>query len=178
MIDPPAASPTRRAWRLRGTLATDRSAIEAHLNECWHATYDSLVGADAVAHMVRDMRCAQDLNAFLCGEGARLTVAVNEAANIVGTIAIGISLSAGLSFITSMYVAPSTQRQGVGRALIGVALDQALAGRPVALSVLALRPDVVGFYRTFGFEPRGHSSYQVGAVACETIEMVRPAGYR
>jgi GNAT superfamily N-acetyltransferase len=158
---------------IRPTTETDRKAIEAHLVATWRATYAALIGVAAVDDMLRGMHASKDLIAFLCCPGAQLLAAVSAQGGIIGTIAMG--ASENVSYITAMYVRPAHQRQGLGTSLLQAVLDSAAPDKPVALSVLALRPEVLDFYRRFGFEARGRSSYRVGHTVCETIELVRRA---
>lgn len=170
MIRHSAAS--RSTWAIRHAQTGERPAIEAHLTETWLATYAGVVGRAPVEQMLADMRHAADLATFLCSADAELLVAAGGAGDIRGTVAVG--MSSHTAYITAMYVRPADQRRGLGRALIEAALEATPPDRPVALSVLALRPEVIAFYERFGFAPRGTGTYQVGTKICGTIEMVRP----
>jgi GNAT superfamily N-acetyltransferase len=158
---------------IRHAQAGERVAIEAHLTDTWLATYADLLGREHVEQMLAEMRAAGDLTAFLCSAGADLLVIAAADGRIRGTVAAG--MSRHTAFITAMYVRPSEQGRGLGRALIEAALEATPPDRPVALAVLAQRPQIITFYQKFGFEPRGTGTYQVGALVCGTIELVRPA---
>lgn len=169
----PSSAQRPSRWTIRHAQANERLAIEAHLTETWIATYAGLVGRAPVEDLLSDMRRADDLVAFLCCQDAELLVGVNVAGAICGTVAVG--MSSHKSFLTVMYVRPADQGRGLGRALIEAALEATPPDRPVVLSVLDIRPEVIAFYARFGFAPRGKSTYQLGSVVCDTIEMVRPA---
>jgi GNAT superfamily N-acetyltransferase len=160
------------AWTIRHAQLNERQAIEAHLTETWLATYAALVGREPVEQMLTDMRDADDLVTFLCSADAELLIAATASGDIRGTVAVG--MSSHTAFITAMYVRPSDQGCGLGRALLETALESTPPDRPVALAVLALRPQIIAFYQRFGFEPRGTGTYQVGTTTCDTIELVRP----
>jgi GNAT superfamily N-acetyltransferase len=158
---------------IRPTASSDRPAIEHHLRETWRATYADIVGVMAVEQMLTDMQASKDVVTFLCCPDATLLAAFSSPSIIAGTIAIGVSPN--LSYITAMYVRPKFQNLGLGTRLIETVLADADPRLPIALSVLSLRPQVLEFYKPFGFEPRGRSTYMVGGTPCKTIEMVRRA---
>jgi ribosomal protein S18 acetylase RimI-like enzyme len=158
---------------IRAVTPADRSAIETHLVETWRTTYSAVIGSTAVEQMLADMHQADDLIDFLCCPDARMLLAIDTSARVVGTIAMGATVN--MSYVTAMYVRPAYQSLGIGTTLLGQALGAASPHLPTALSVLALRSNVTAFYQRFGFEARGRSTYKVGQLACATIEMVRRA---
>jgi ribosomal protein S18 acetylase RimI-like enzyme len=62
------------------------------------------------------------------------------------------------AWLVAVYVAPEARRRGVGRAVVGAALEQARAWdfvEQVHLGVAVVNESALRLYRSFGFEPYG-----------------------
>lgn len=58
--------------------------------------------------------------------------------------------------IQAIYVLPDVQGMGVGKKLIGVALEWLGQNKPVSLSVVKYNTQAISFYKKLGFEEDGN----------------------
>lgn len=140
---------------IRTAGSGDLEAIQALLVETWHDTYDSLYGSERVEAITREWHSLDALRARLTQPLSEFVVADTGQA-ILG-MAFASSRDGRLIDLHQLYVRPSAQGQGAGRAL----LEEIEACFPeadrVRLEVEAENHRAVTFYRMSGFEPVGET---------------------
>ena len=99
-----------------------------------------------------ELRATPDLPAYLLGDGARLLVGLTDDGRIVGDGVLPRGTER-VSYISGMYVRPTTQRRGLGSRMLEAAIAELPAPKPVVLFAQKHRSGVVAFYEWHGFEP-------------------------
>ena len=137
-------------YAIRIGLPTDIAAVHALLLQTWHATYDSLIGAERVTAISEAWHDPETLAAETAEAGLVFLIAEDESGVIVAHMLADLH-SAGLITVRRLYVHPSCQRQGIGTRL----MDQlAFCGRgslPIELEVAAHNDGALAFYQKRGF---------------------------
>ncbi len=133
--------------------------------DAWGETYRGLI-PDEVLDSRSLARCIE--MAELNGEFYRLAYIDGEAA---GTIffhpwARNFCTHSDGGEIVALYVLKKYQRQGVGKALIELAVDKA-GKNGITLFVLKGNENAIGFYRAFGFEFTGKELFDRGMTELE-----------
>jgi ribosomal protein S18 acetylase RimI-like enzyme len=149
------------------TVGDEYGIAAAHI-AAWQAGYRGIVHdafLDALTVPERARRWKQVLSDPEC----KLLVA-KDAGDVLGFISFGQSRETNaercVAEIWTLYVAPGSWRQGVGRALMGEALTAlSIHGfRAVEVWVLQENISAIGFYTACGFEPHPSSTrlFQLG----------------
>lgn len=131
----------------------------------------------------RDRTVAQ-VGAFLSGSAERIVLGAFDDNELVGVCGLGREPSLKrrhMGFIRGMYVVPPFRRRGVGRRLLRVALDRAVAWSDVeqlTLVVTATNTAAVALYEEFGFIAFGRAprALRIGVEHFDEIHMVWQRG--
>ena len=78
-----------------------------------------------------------------------------------------------VSYISGMYVRPTTQRRGLGSRMLEAAIAELPAPKPVVLFAQKHRSGVVAFYERHGFEPVGEFTDDFLGTPMPVFEMRR-----
>lgn len=138
---------------IRTAGSGDLEAIQALLIETWHDTYDSLYGSERVEAITREWHTLDALRARLTQPLSEFVVA-DTGQSILG-MAFASSKDGRLIELRQLYVRPSAQGQGAGRALLEEIEACFPEANRVRLEVEAENHKAVTFYRKSGFEPVG-----------------------
>lgn len=130
----------------------DLEAVSKLLGETWHATYDSLYGAERVADLTRRWHSVATLVRELADPHVILLVACREA-SIIGTASTQVDPAA--SKLNRLYVHPSAQGQGTGTALLAAVADRLPRDARITLEVDPQNRRAIGFYERHGFAVTG-----------------------
>ena len=139
---------------IRACIEADLPAVRTLLRATWHATYDAIYGPEKVQeisdrwHGLAALRrgLAIPRSAFLVAEDDRRIVATSLA--FTGPDGQCIRLS-------RLYVHPSSQRRGFGRALLAASIEGFPAARSIELEVEPENLQAITFYRSVGFSVTG-----------------------
>lgn len=145
--------------------------MTALYSAAWHATYDTIDGADAIDRVIAALMHGPDPEMFALGDGDIALVAEMDG-RLVGGIR-GHPRGAELH-LSGLYVSPDAQRRGIGAAL----LDHLTGCYPADFAVRAdVRPTSIAahrFYNAHGFVEIGRGHADVGGGHwIDTIEMRR-----
>lgn len=164
---------------LRPATLDDCPGIAAAHVASWRAAYDGILDAQLLASLSESAR-AEGWRSVLRAGRSKLTVA-EVAGRIAGFVSYGRCRDAGADAaqgeIWALYVDPADWNTGVGRRLLGEAVDDLERDgyRRVSLWVLAANGRARRFYRVAGFgDVSGASRMErVGAGRVEQVEMLR-----
>ncbi|HWT30183.1 MAG TPA: GNAT family N-acetyltransferase [Propylenella sp.] len=143
----------QRKTHIRQARPNDLADVRDLLVETWHDTYDGLVGAETVTRITDEWHSVEALSrqldlpdtAFLVAEtGSRIAGHVFANARELPVLVIA-----------RLYIRPSCQRRGVGKALLEAAVACYPRARTIRLDVEADNPKGNAFYRGEGFRPAG-----------------------
>jgi ribosomal protein S18 acetylase RimI-like enzyme len=159
---------------LRPFASSDRAKTLDHLELTGAATY-----SDEFARWTNDdVRAGPDPAIQLGGPGARMIVA--EADNdIIGSVVYTCGIEdEDASFIASMYVSPSQQRQGLGQQLLHAALAAMPPERNVVLYAMQASTKAISFYTKNGFKPFEERDFDFEGTIYPSLGMILYAPLR
>ncbi|MEO7234178.1 MAG: GNAT family N-acetyltransferase [Lapillicoccus sp.] len=138
---------------LRLATPDDLSDVVAVFLACWHEGYPEHLPPALVATMTAETAVAL-WSSVLSRPDRAVVLAVRE--DVVCGV-VGFSTDGSVGDVHSLYVAPSEQGRGTGRALLGrAATDLARSGAAVGrLWVFADNAPALAFYRREGWQPDG-----------------------
>jgi ribosomal protein S18 acetylase RimI-like enzyme len=170
----------KNSWNLRPLVASDADAFQ-HLRLWGLQESASAFGS---SYEVERERSIPQVEEHLVGWGDRVFLGGFDGDELLGMI--GVERAAGakerhVAFLRSMYVAPATRGQGLGRYLLLAALQRAASWsgvEQVKLSVTASNEPAVCLYRSAGFVEVGRMprALLVGQDYFEELSMVRLVG--
>ena len=136
------------ALTIRRVTPQDLDAVRRVLVETWHATYDAVLGAERVAEITGSWHSLGNLAAQVDRPGEVFLLAQTDGA-VVATASV-VPASDGVR-LGRLYVLPTFQGQGIGRALMDEALRLAGDPDPVTLEVEPTNAPAIRFYEAAGF---------------------------
>jgi GNAT superfamily N-acetyltransferase len=139
---------------IRPALRDDLAAVRAVLVETWHATYDALYGHDKVAEITSLWHAPDRLARGLARDGHAFLVAEVDGGEIEATAAASCD-AAGLVTLHRLYVRPSRQGRGLGKALLDASIAQFPGAKLVRLEVEPENEGARAFYARCGFSETG-----------------------
>jgi ribosomal protein S18 acetylase RimI-like enzyme len=142
---------------VRTASERDLQAVRGLLVETWHATYDSIYGAERVAAITDDWHSLPSLKRRLDQPNSEFLVA--DDGTQLGGMAYAAADAEGTSVtLRQLYVRPSFQGRGIG----GMLLDEIIESFPDAtlfrLEVEEANAKAIGFYVSQGFEQAGRTA--------------------
>ncbi|MEP9389409.1 GNAT family N-acetyltransferase [Mesorhizobium sp. KR9-304] len=142
---------------VRTASERDLKAVRDLLVETWHATYDSIYGAERVTAITDDWYSLESLKRRLERPNAEFLVA--DDGKQLGGMAFATVDAAGTSvMLNQLYVRPAFQGRGIG----GMLLDEIIESFPDAtlfkLEVEEANARAIGFYRLQGFVQSGRTA--------------------
>lgn len=154
---------------IRPAAAGDLAGIVAVFLACWRHSYAGVLPEAVVAGMSDTEATALWTNALAAPGGHPLVAVVPD-----GTI-VGVTRHDRVDTVQSLYVAPDTQRLGVGTRLLSAAVEalRAAGADIVRLWVFADNTAALSFYRRHGFTPDGTTRVE-DAYGIEELRLARP----
>lgn len=146
----------KRRLNIRTATAADLPAVQRVLVETWHATYDSIFGVETVNAITGRWHTPEVLAAQLASEGAAFLVAVQGKA-VIGT-AYARPSGGNVVLLERLYILPTAQGQGVGRALYGAVLAHFPHAGAIRLEVEPRNARAIAFYKSLGFLDTGQGN--------------------
>jgi ribosomal protein S18 acetylase RimI-like enzyme len=140
---------------IRSAREDDLADVRDLLVETWHDTYDALLGAERITRITGERHSVESLSRQLDLPGTCFLVA-QERGGIVGQIFAN-ARELPVLIIARLYVRPSCQRRGIGKALLDAAAAIYPAARVIRLEVEAGNPKGIAFYCREKFRPVGES---------------------
>lgn len=140
---------------IRTAGSRDLEAVQALLVETWHDTYDSIYGAERVDAITGEWHSMEALRARLTQPLSEFVVA--DTGNSLLGMAFASSKDGRLIELHQLYVRPSAQGQGAGRALLEEIETCFPEANRMRLEVEAENRKAITFYRKSGFEPVGET---------------------
>lgn len=137
-------------YLIRAARSEDVPQLRLMLIETWHQAYDGILGKDAVDKRCRLYFEEPVLRRYL-GTDTWTPVAVTPDEKIIAFMTSRVSLVGGVN-VSMLYVLPSHQRQGIGRALMLTLPHMYPAMRWTSLEVLEPNTPAIGFYEGLGFQ--------------------------
>lgn len=138
---------------VRSATTADLPAIRSVLVDTWHATYDSIFGAEMVTGITDRWHAVQMLRPQLGGESSTFLVAERRGA-IVGTLYARAACNGSVS-LERLYVLPQAQGSGIGRRLYDAMRARFPAAKSIRLEVEPRNAPAIAFYRRIGFAEVG-----------------------
>ena len=160
---------------VRTASERDLAAIRALLVETWHATFDAIYGAERVTAITDDWHSIASLKARLSRPNSEFLVA-DDGKRLGGMAFAAATTDPKIVLLNQLYVHPSCQRQGIGKAL----LDEVEASFPEAsrlrLEVEEANAGAIAFYRAHGFLPCGKTADCGGGSGLPALILEKPLG--
>lgn len=136
---------------IRPATLADLRGVQAVLRETWHDTYDAIIGAAKVADMTRRWHDLPSLEREVLDPQRMLLL------SLVGGIIVGTASASRRApprvRLDRLYVLPSYQRRGHGRALLQAAISAFPDRDVVELEVHRQNARGLAFYGRLGFTP-------------------------
>lgn len=142
---------------VRTASERDLDKVHALLVETWHATYDTLYGADKVSELSAKWHTIDALRARLQKKNAEFVVADNgrEIAGM-GYAAMSDTLEKTV-ILHQLYVLPKYQRQGIGRDIFAELETCFPDAERMRLEVEPQNLHALAFYQVHGFLEAGRT---------------------
>lgn len=153
------SAPSELPVRIRLATAADKGALAAVWRETWHATYDSVLGADGVRAMANDP--TGDINIKAMWPRGNGCVLLAHVAGEPAATAIA-SLRDGVLFVWGMYVRPPFQRGRIGSRMLERITRRFPQAKRVEVRVLQTSDHARAFYAAHGFTLAGEENRQIG----------------
>ena len=138
---------------IRQAISDDLADVRDLLVETWHDTYDGLLGAETVTRITDEWHSVEALSRQLDLPDTAFLVAETDS-RLVGHVFAN-ARELPVLVIARLYVRPSCQRRGIGKALLDAAVACYPRARTIQLYVEADNPKGNAFYRREGFRPAG-----------------------
>ncbi len=142
---------------VRTASERDLPAVRDLLVETWHATYDSIYGADRVTEITDDWHSVASLKARLVRPNAEFLVA-DDGQRIGGMVYAAATRDPAVVMLHQLYVRPGLQRGGLGAMLLREIEDSFPEARTIRLEVEPANAAAVAFYIANGFVEAGATS--------------------
>ena len=142
---------------VRTASERDLKAVRDLLVETWHATYDTIYGAERVTEITDDWHSLASLKRRLDQPNAEFLVA--DDGKTLGGMAYAATEADGKSvMLRQLYIRPAFQGRGIG----GMLLDEIIESFPDAtlfkLEVEEANARAIGFYMSQGFVQSGRTA--------------------
>lgn len=135
----------------------DLAAVRDLLVETWHATYDSIYGAERVTEITDEWYSAASLKARLVRPNSEFLIA-DDGKRIGGTAFAAATSDPAIILLHQLYVRPDCQRKGIGKLLLDEIEESFPEAKILRLEVEEANGPAVAFYRVNGFLPAGSTS--------------------
>jgi len=169
------SSPDRSpdAFRVREAAAADAAGIRRLLRRSWSDTYGAFIPLQDLLHGLNEHYSAARLREQIADTRSRCVVA-ESGGRIVGFLrleacgALSASADGGpvpaRMYIRSVYVSPERKGGGIGRALMGIALEHARRCGFTEIWLGVMRPNrrAYDWYMSLGFSVRGEEPFTIG----------------
>ncbi|MBL1407099.1 MAG: GNAT family N-acetyltransferase [Rhizobiales bacterium] len=139
---------------IRTVSKQDLETVQVLLKDTWHHTYDSIHGKQKVNEMTAQMH---DLEAL---QERRIQPLSEFIVADTGSKIVGVAFAAQLGkivFLHQLYVAPSHQRNGVGKELLQELFFCFDSAEKMALEVDAKNKNAIAFYEQNEFVKAGET---------------------
>jgi ribosomal protein S18 acetylase RimI-like enzyme len=141
---------------VRTASERDLAAVRELLVETWHATYDSIYGAERVTAITNDWHSMASLERRLTRPNSEFLVA-DDGKQIAGMAFAAADASGKIVMLHQLYVRPGCQGRGVGGMLLDEILDCFPDAETVRLEVEEANSRAIAFYKTYGFTQTGRT---------------------
>jgi ribosomal protein S18 acetylase RimI-like enzyme len=158
----------KRDIDIRSARPHDIAGVRALLAETWHDTYDSLIGAYKVTEITNSWHAADKLTQQLTVPDTSFLVAEDDGA-IVGHVFANAQRPPVLT-VARLYVAPTRQREGIGKRMLDAVVTRHAACDVIRLVVEAENAKGIAFYEREGFQPVGEATVE----GIKHLRMERP----
>jgi len=161
------------AVTLRRAQPSDAVDIAGLLRASWAAAYGSLLTADELGTIARELHAPDVLRRQMSNPRVVFHVARTNGEELAGIATLRGSEDGTTVSVLRLYVLPGLQGRGIGSQL----LDQALADFPgaqrIELQVARGNPSGLSFWIKRGFHASGEEEARIGGVALRLIVMER-----
>src|SRR5690606_30042547 len=137
----------------------DLEAVRDLLVETWHATYDSIYGAERVKQITDDWHSIPSLKARLERIDSEFLLADNGE-EIVGMAFASAAEGGATIMLRQLYVRPGYQGRGVGGLLLDEVEESFPEAARIRLEVEEANVKAVAFYLANGFSRVGSTSHR------------------
>ena len=143
---------------VRTASERDLAKVSALLAETWHATYDTLYGAEKVSELTAKWHSVAALKARLERRDAEFVVADDgNALAGMGYAAMAMDLPK-TAMLHQLYVLPQFQGQGIGRDMFAELETCFPDASTMRLEVEPQNGNAIAFYAMLGFQKVGETS--------------------
>ena len=158
---------------LRTAGERDLAAVRDLLVETWHATYDSIYGAERVTEITDEWHSAASLKARLVRPNSEFLIA--DDGKRIGGMAFAEGVDGGEEVVLKqLYVLPDLQGRGIGGMLLDEIIESFPEARAIRLEVEARNTRAIAFYEANGFVRSGDAGEHAGASGEPTLVYRRP----
>jgi ribosomal protein S18 acetylase RimI-like enzyme len=141
---------------IRTASERDLAAVRDLLVETWHATYDSIYGAERVTEITNDWHSIPSLKARLTRPNSEFVLA-DDGREICG-MAFAVGIDGGkLIMLHQLYVLPSRQGAGIGSILLDAIEESFPDAERIRIEVEAANSPAIDFYCARGFARAGQT---------------------
>jgi ribosomal protein S18 acetylase RimI-like enzyme len=160
---------------VRTASERDLAKVSTLLGETWHATYDTLYGAEKVSELTAQWYSVAALKARLAQKNAEFVVADNgRDIGGMGYASMSETLKKG-AVLHQLYVHPKLQRQGIGRDLFTELETCFPDAEFMQLEVEPQNQAALAFYEAHGFVKIGETANEGdGQSGIPAIVMEKP----
>lgn len=138
----------------------DLPAIQRFLQESWHATFDALLGVEAVDEITAKWHSQPALKAMLARDRSEYLVADDgkRLCGVAYAAAVG-EEDARIVKLHQLYVAPDMQGRGIGGMLLHEIEDSFFESERLRLEVMEINARAIAFYEAEGFALVGREQW-------------------
>jgi len=148
--------------KIRRANIEDINEIKLLANDIWPKVYDYMISAEQIQYMLNLFYTPESLNRQMVEQHHIFFLAKIDNKS-VGFASVG-KLEEGVFKLHKLYVQPELQGKGVGKALIKVVFDEAVAngGKRLQLNVNKNNKSIA-FYQSMQFSITGEQNIDIGS---------------
>ena len=149
------------SYSIRLTDTTDILTIQSIAQQTWPSAYGNILSAEQITYMLA-MMYSPEAQLEQRNKGHIFLLLLEEDA-AMGFVSYQFNYQPGTTKIHKIYVLPSTQGKGYGKALIEEVMEIARAAQQTHLRLdVNYRNKAIGFYEHLGFEKIGRVNTDIG----------------
>ena len=151
---------------------SDVSRVRVLLRECWHSTYDALLGPEEAKRTGRRAYSLINLGAVIARSLLSPTLTVLIAVRDGAPVGYACAQRDGAEVILyGLYVHPSCKSQGIGSALLEEVITRYAGVKAIRLEVLKGNSASIAWYQAKGFVTYGDTPRATGTAMAAALYM-------
>ena len=154
---------------IRTAMRGDLAAVKSLLAETWHATYDSIIGAEKVDEVTSLWHSPEALESRLSVPNSEFLVA--DTGSEITAMAFA-SQDGKVIDLQQLYVAPAYQGSGTGTKLIRELLSCFIGAQTMRVQVAGANTGAIAFYQACGFAGDGSDPVREELTGMDHVTLV------